>query len=109
MSDDLTVILPADEIVSVTIVEETAVMVILPETGEPGLRGPPGQSADQSYLHSQVASSNVWVINHNLGYRPSVFITDNGGAQIVGGPLHISDNQTNIYFTIPTSGQARLN
>lgn len=69
-------------------------------------QGPAG--ASQSYTHVQGAASAEWIVNHNLGFRPSVEIFDTGGAEIDGAVLHVTPNQTRISFAVPVAGSARL-
>ena len=71
-----------------------------------GPQGVPGVGGS-AYDHIQTAASDVWIINHNLGRRPSITLIDAGGSQIVGEVLHLSANQARAYFAIPISGSAR--
>ena len=61
-----------------------------------------------TYVHKQTFSSTVWVINHNLGFRPSVELLDSGNQEIEGSVSHPSVNQTLILLNPATSGLARL-
>lgn len=68
-----------------------------------------GGTVVSSYVHTQAVASATWVVNHNLGFRPSVELTDTGGNEIVAEVLHVTNNQTNIYLTDAITGQARFN
>jgi hypothetical protein len=70
------------------------------------LQGPPGNMA--AYTHVQSSPASTWIINHNLGYKPDVTLYTTGGVVMYAEIVHISNNQTQIIFTIPTSGVARL-
>lgn len=76
---------------------------------DPGEPIPPGVTEDLHYRHVQSSASSVWTINHNLGKRPSVEITDSAGTQMMAPVKWTSDNQIVITFSAPTSGVAYLN
>lgn len=59
------------------------------------------------YVHSQNAPSSVWTVNHNLGERPIIGVFDNLGEQVLADITHISNNQAQIIFAAPATGQAR--
>ena len=71
----------------------------------PGPQGPAGGSA---YIHQQPLPAATWVINHNLGYRPSVEILDSGSQEIEGEVSHPTVHQTVVTLSPATAGQARL-
>ncbi|KJV08072.1 hypothetical protein [Methylocucumis oryzae] len=64
-----------------------------------------GSSGGQ-FLYTQSTSSDIWVVNHNLGRRPNVQVTNLGGMQIIAEVQHISINQVTIYFDTPMAGLA---
>lgn len=80
----------------------TAVDVV--EVIHPGPQGPAGSF----YVHSQSTPSAVWVINHNLGFRPSVELLDSGSQEIDGQIAHPSVNQTVVTLQPASAGLARL-
>jgi hypothetical protein len=61
-----------------------------------------------SYSYEQQSNSTTWVINHNLGYKPSVAIMDYGNNNIEGDIVHNSVNRLTITFTSSISGYAYL-
>lgn len=61
------------------------------------------------YVHNQTTASDTWNINHNLGFKPSVELYSAGSQEIEGDIVHISDNQTIVYFNSSITGFARLN
>lgn len=84
--------------------------------GQPGQGGEPGQEQPGSeggtvtaYAHTQAQASAVWVIDHNLGYKPTVAIFSTGGQEVEGNVYHTSLNQVRILFSVPIAGYARLN
>ena len=76
-------------------------------TGPVGPVGPPGASG-AGFVYLQPIPSLVWTINHNLGFEPSVSITDVFGAFVEAEVLNVSTNVTVITFLAPLSGKARL-
>lgn len=67
-----------------------------------------GQPPSAGIAFNQVSPLAEWTINHNLGFRPSVEVFSVGGAEIEADVVHVSLNQTRIYFVAPTAGSARL-
>lgn len=90
---------------SSVLVEEVEVVevVALCEQGPPG---PPGISANAAYQHTQASASDVWTVNHNLGFRPAVSALSPGGKEMWAEILHTSNNQFIVYFDSPTTGIA---
>lgn len=62
-----------------------------------------------TFTHSQNAPASTWVINHNLGCKPSVTIVDSAGNVQIGEVLYSSDNQITITFVSAFGGYAYLN
>jgi hypothetical protein len=67
-----------------------------------------GGSGGEAFVFVQSAPSRVWVVNHNLGWRPAVSVVDTGGAEVQGDVRHTHLNQLVISFVIPLAGVARL-
>ncbi|MDP3848630.1 MAG: hypothetical protein Q8R10_19600 [Pseudomonas sp.] len=84
------------------VVEPQQAPAVLVAVGE---QGPAGASA-AAYQHDQPSPMAVWVINHNLGYRPTVSVYTVGGVQMLAQIIHVSINQTMAVFDLPTSGYA---
>lgn len=79
--------------------------------GLPGPQGIPGEdgSGDLTYIHNQSVPSTLWIINHNLGKRPSVRVVDSGDNVVVGHVHDIDDNNLQIEFSVIFGGKAYLN
>jgi hypothetical protein len=61
------------------------------------------------HIHTEPTPSDLWVINHNLGYKPpSVTVEDQAGRVIRGVISNPSVNQTRIEFNPPAAGTARI-
>lgn len=65
--------------------------------------------AAKTFVHQQIAASAEWVIEHNLGKKPSVTIVSSSGEVVLGKVVYMSDNALTIYFRAPFSGEAYLN
>ena len=61
-----------------------------------------------SYTHTQNAVSYNWEITHNLGYRPSVIVTDSAGTVVEADVSYPSVNQVSIALSQAVSGYAYL-
>lgn len=73
----------------------------------PGPPGPPGQSG-AGYVHTQLIAATVWIIPHNLGFRPDAVALNEGGQVVTGEILHLTINTLSISFLLPVAGSARL-
>lgn len=83
-----------------------------PQAGE-GLRFDGSQWVDArdegtAFVFTQSTPAATWIINHNLGFIPSVELFNNGSQEIDGDVVHTSVNQTVVNFTGPVAGFARL-
>lgn len=72
------------------------------------LRGEPGPPSAGAQTFVQATASALWVINHNLGYRPAVDVYNAGSQRVWASVSHPSANQTQIAVNPPQSGFARL-
>ena len=61
-----------------------------------------------SYTHTQGVPSATWTINHNLGFRPIIAVTDSAGSEYVGDVEHTNLNTLVVTFSGAFSGSARL-
>lgn len=61
------------------------------------------------HVHDQGVPSAIWTINHGLGCRPNVSVTDTGGQSYTGAVTYIDDNNLTIEFNSGFSGKAYLN
>lgn len=71
-----------------------------------GARGLPGING-AGFLHAQASPSAEWVINHNLGFRPSATVLSPGGVEVEAQIIHVSANQLRVIFLTPQSGSVR--
>lgn len=77
--------------------------------GAPGPQGPPGLDGDKHYMHDQMSASALWTVDHGLNKKPSVTVTDSGGAEVMGAVAYVSSNQLTIEFSAAFSGVAYCN
>lgn len=61
----------------------------------------------KAYIHTQTQASLEWIVNHNLGYKPSVEVIDSNGNEMIADVSHVSNNQVRVTFLTATSGIAR--
>ncbi len=61
-----------------------------------------------TYVHTQSVPVAVWVVQHNLGRRPSVSMFDSAGEQCEGDVEHVDDNQLTITSAGAFSGVAYI-
>ena len=61
-----------------------------------------------SFIYRQIATSDIWIINHQLGYKPNITVIDSGGSKVYGDELHTNDNSVTLTFTSQFSGIAYL-
>jgi hypothetical protein len=64
-------------------------------------------TAARSYVHAQTTAQSEWIVNHNLGYKPSVTVYTIGGVEVEAEVIHISDYQLRVRFASPQTGYAR--
>jgi len=91
--------------------------------GEPGISGSDINTTDDltegtsnkyftvgrvSYEHTQGASSNSWVIDHNLGFKPNVTVVDSAGNIVEGEIAYTNSNSITVSFQASFSGYAYL-
>ena len=62
-----------------------------------------------TYTHVQTLAASSWVVNHNLGFYPTVQAHTNDGRVMVPGIQHVSINQTVLTFDPPWVGTVRFN
>lgn len=77
---------------------------------KPGPKGDPGEpgSAGGTYVHDQDSASDLWVVNHGLGYKPSVTVVDTLDRQFFAHVEYLDDNTLTIDFGAPFTGRAYL-
>lgn len=82
----------------------TVVKLSTPMAGSARLIGAKGKG----FTHRQHQTSDQWIINHQLGFIPSVELFNGSGQEIDADVTHPSIYQTVINFSVPVSGFARL-
>lgn len=66
-------------------------------------------TVEKSYIHTQSAIANQWIVNHNLDKYPSVATVNTLGEPIEGIPQYIDTNNLRILFSPAVAGVAYLN
>ncbi len=68
--------------------------------------------SDRTFVYTQSVPSKTWTIEHNLGKRPSVTVTDSAGTVVLGQVTYDADdplNKVTVTFSSEFSGTASLN
>jgi hypothetical protein len=73
--------------------------------GPAGTNGTDGVDGG-SYEHHQPVASTLWVVNHNLGYYPSISVLTLGRVRVDAGIVHLSPNQAQVLLDLPLAGFA---
>lgn len=78
--------------------------------GPRGPKGDPGDPGDGtlSYFHTQGSVASVWVIDHNMGYKPNVTSFNSANDVVEGLVFHVSNSQLTLTFSSAFSGYAVL-
>lgn len=61
-----------------------------------------------SFVYERQSAGDLWDITHNLGYRPSVTVSDYGQNNVECDIEHVSANRLKLTFTADMSGYAYL-
>ena len=67
------------------------------------------KKGDLSFVHEQTNASNTWVVNHNLGKKPSVTIVTTTDTTVIGEITYTNENKLTINLSSANSGKAYLN
>lgn len=62
-----------------------------------------------SYTHDQTTTELEWVIEHNLGKKPSVTAVDSANTQVIGEVEYLDNDRLVVRFKYPFKGKAFLN
>lgn len=65
--------------------------------------------SNPSFVFEQAIPSDTWVINHNLGKRPSITLVDSSGREFETEREYVNDNQVIVRLLSATTGFAYLN
>jgi len=64
--------------------------------------------AKRGYTHTQTTPADIWVINHNLGYRPHITVSLEDGSEVGCEKKYVNDNTVTINLAVSISGIAYL-
>jgi hypothetical protein len=67
------------------------------------------EEGDKHFKFEQGVPASTWVVQHNLGKKPSVMVVDSGDNEVEGCTNYIDDDNLEIVFSAPFSGTAYLN
>lgn len=66
----------------------------------------PGGGPTNKYEAPFPTPQLVWIINHNMGFRPNVRTYSPGGREMLGEMVHTSQTQAVVYFDGAVAGFA---
>lgn len=90
-----------DEVIDLVTVSEPGPQGVQGVQGIQGLPGLAG-SAPQAYRHTQTIPSQVWTVQHNLGYNPAgIWVKDDLGRRRFPAVDYISVNVLLLTFSEP--------
>jgi hypothetical protein len=90
---------------SVEIVHEATREIVVEHSGLLVVSGGGGGGAP--FVHIQSAPATEWVVNHNLGYRPSVTVFTVGGVEMLAEVVHSTLNQFRVLHNVAVAGTAQ--
>jgi hypothetical protein len=82
------------------------VSIAVSTSGPQGPPGPAGPVGGSPLVFTQITPAASWAVNHNRGRRVSVTVLSPGGVEVDAAVTNVSDNQVQIDFAAPASGQA---
>jgi hypothetical protein len=63
--------------------------------------------AARSYVHTQTTAETEWIVDHGLGYKPTVSVYTLEGVEIIAEIVQISNYRLKVRFGVPQTGYAR--
>ena len=68
------------------------------------------KNTDRHFTYEQAAPSDVWIIVHDLGKKPSITIVDSADTVIIPDNIEYNDmNTATVYFLAAFAGKAYCN
>lgn len=83
-------------------------MIKVLKTGQ-GPAGPPGSGGGgggNTLAYTQSTPSSLWIVNHNLGFKPLVDVFNNNDEEVAVKVSHTSTNQFRVISETPFLGYA---
>jgi hypothetical protein len=107
--DEVTIEIVNNDVTITTTTTEVVIEAPGPQgaTGPAGPQGIPGAAGGTRFHFEQTTPSQVWVINHMLGYHPHVTLTYNGEVGLAD-VVHNSLDQLSVIHGEPQAGEAEL-
>jgi len=66
-------------------------------------------SSSSTYVHDQGIAANVWLINHDMGKKPSITIVNSAESVVEGDVQYIDENRALVSFKNAFKGKAYCN
>lgn len=68
-----------------------------------------GGGAIASYRHVQSSAATTWLIDHNLGFMPSLTVVDSAGTEVFPGTVeYLTTSTIRLTFSAAFGGEAYL-
>ena len=64
---------------------------------------------DSHFVYTQSIPSDIWIVQHNLGKKPAITVSDSAGTIVVGQYTYLDDNTVKLEFVGAFSGKAYFN
>lgn len=72
--------------------------------GPPGSGGGGGGGGGGTLTYTQSTPSSLWIVNHNLGFKPLVDVFNNNDEEVAVKVSHTSANQFRVISETPFLG-----
>lgn len=68
-----------------------------------------GIKEDAYFVFTQQTPSDLWFVQHNLGKKPAITVSDSAGTIVIGSYRYLDDNNVILQFEGAFSGKAYFN
>lgn len=68
-----------------------------------------GFGNDKNFTFTQAVAASTWLVVHNMGKHPAIYIEDSLGRDVEGEIRRIDDNSYNVFFNAAISGKTYNN
>jgi hypothetical protein len=104
IASSITDIQPNDNVI-IALFDNGAEGIIIENLSRNSGQNNPGET----YIHTQIAPTSLWVIQHNLNKFPSTTIVDSAGSEVIGDKVYVSSDCIEVTFKSAFAGLAFLN
>ena len=105
----ITVVDGADVNIDINAPSASGISVVSQPTSTVFVSGIVAGRGDSHFSYDQGTPESVWVIQHNLGKKPSVTVVDSADSVVIGEIEYLSLNSIKLTFAGAFSGKAYFN